>query len=398
MMTITPTTARRLAIHAQRLSGTAGDMLDTIRQIGCLQLDPTSIVARNHLLVLWSRLGNYDLAAFERLMWQERQLFEYWAHAASIVLTEHYPIHALQMQRSYNGSTSWTERMQHWVKQNQALHDHVLHELKTRGPLKLSDIGGKDKVGMEWISGGWTTERSAARMVDYLWLRGTVLVHSRQGQNRLWHLAEQVLPPWTPRQQEAEREVTKRAVQISLRALGTGTMQHIRNHFVRASYPDLADIMKELLHDGVIQRVRVADSETAWKGDWFIHREDLPLLADLEAGKWQPRTTLLSPFDNLICDRKRTELMWDFYFRLEIYTPKQKRQYGYFVMPILHGDRLIGRIDPQFERKGKRLLVHAYHVEPSVKLGREEKRAIQTAIDGMGSWLGAKEVVMPQAT
>lgn len=183
--TITPQTARRLAIAVQRLSGTSGTMLETIRALGCLQLDPTSAVARSHQIVLWSRLGAYDPAEFDRWMWHERHLFEYWAHAASIVLTEDYPIHAVKMRASYTGQSAWIERLNNWVRENQSLYDHVLSELRSNGPLKLSDIGGKDRVGMNWVSGGWTSERTVARMVDYLWARGIILVHSRKGQNRL---------------------------------------------------------------------------------------------------------------------------------------------------------------------------------------------------------------------
>lgn len=206
-----------------------------------------------------------------------------------------------------------------------------------------------------------------------------------------------MLPEWTPRQDLSASEATRRAVQISLRALGTGTATHIRNHFVRGAYHDLAGVLKSLEYEGEIQRLWVADGKRVWPGVWYIHRDDLPLLARLEAGDWHPRTTLLSPFDNLICDRKRTELMWDFYFRLEIYTPKHKRQYGYFVLPVLYGDRLIGRVDPFMDRKNKRLHVHAVHYEPDVTQDRMTKAAVHESIEALAAWQNAQEIVMPQA-
>ena len=232
--TITAQTARRLAVAAQRLNGTPGAMLDVIRQLGCLQLDPTSAVARSHQLVMWSRLGSYDMAEFERLMWDERHLFEYWAHAASIVLTENYPIHASQMRlRHAEGDSPWSQRLRKWLDENHDLRRHILDRLTERGPLTLSEMEAGDKVEMEWYSSGWTSNRTVARMVDHLWLAGQVMVHGRKGQARLWDLSERVLPDWTPRDEWSPLELTRRAVEIGLQALGVATTAHIRNHFVR---------------------------------------------------------------------------------------------------------------------------------------------------------------------
>ena len=394
-ITLTPTTARRLAVAAQRLSGANGTMHETIRALGCLQLDPTNIVSRNHTLVLWSRLGAYDPAEFERLMWSERHLFEYWAHAASIVLTEDYPIHQAQMAASYPENTAWGQRLRGWVQENAALRDHILSELAARGPLPLRDLEGHELVEMAWQSSGWTGGRNVARMMDYLWVKGEVLIYGRKGQNRLWHLAERILPDWTPRETLTGRDITRRALPISLRALGIGTPKHIRSHFVREFYPDLDAVLEELLADDTIQTVEIVQDGKRWVGTWYIHKDTLPLLAQIERGDWQPRTTLLSPFDNLICDRKRTALMWNFDFSLEIYVPKHKRQYGYFVMPILHGEQLIGRIDPQMDRKAKRLIVNAVHWEADAPRSRETDAALHTAIESLASWQGATDVVMP---
>lgn len=395
-ITITPTTARRLAVAAQRLSGTPGEMYDTIRALGCLQLDPTNIVSRNHTLVLWSRLGAYNPAEFERLMWGERRLFEYWAHAASIVLTEDYPIHQAQMVASYPETSAWGQRIRGWVQENAALRDYMLAELGARGPLQLREIQGNDLVKSQWISGGWSTERNIARMMDYLWVKGEVLIYGRSGQNRLWHLADRVLPEWAPREMLTPREVTQRALPISLRALGIGTAKQILIHYVRNFYDDLNGVLKDYLADGTIHTVDIVEDGKAWAGTWYIHKDTLPLLAQIERGDWQPRTTLLSPFDNLICDRKRTALMWNFDFSLEIYVPKHKRKYGYFVMPILHGDRLIGRIDPQMDRKAKRLIVNAVHWEADAPRDRETAAAVHAAIESLASWQGATDVVMPK--
>ncbi len=388
--TLTPTTARRLAISRQHLDAAprpAEQMLDVIRDLGCLQLDPTSAVARSHLLVLWSRLGNYDRAQLDRLLWHHRQLFEYWAHAASIVLTEDYPIHAEMMNRYSNGEPAY---WQAWIQQNMAFRDHILDELVKRGPLSSKDF--EDKSASGWASTGWTGGRNVSRMLDFLWLQGKILVKERRGQTRYWDLAERCLPDWTPRDPLPRREVVRRSAQRAIRALGVARANHIKQHFTRNRYPDLQPVLNELESEGRIQRIRIEDDGNVWPGVWYIHADDLPLLERLEAGGWQPRATLLSPFDNLIADRARTELMFNFEYRIEIYVPKDKRRYGYFVLPILHGDRLIGRIDPIMDRKNGVLNVNAVYAEPGAPVDTETARAVAGAIEKLAQFLGAQTI------
>ena len=194
------------------------------------------------------------------------------------------------------------------------------------------------------------------------------------------------------------------AAQRSLRALGVATARHITQHFIRGRYPGLNDVLKTLvaeqrivpveIKDSKIKDAKTKDSKTeAWKGEWFIHVEDVPLLESLQAGDWHGRTTLLSPFDNLICDRARTEQLFNFYFRVEIYVPAPKRQYGYFVLPILHGDRLIGRIDPTMDRANQRFVINNVYAEPDAPMNRETAVAMRDAIAALGAFLGAQDIV-----
>jgi uncharacterized protein YcaQ len=152
-------------------------------------------------------------------------------------------------------------------------------------------------------------------------------------------------------------------------------------------------VLTELEKEGKILRVEVVkEGGKPLPGPYFIHADDLPLLERLEAGEWEPRTTLLSPFDNLICDRKRTESLFDFYFRIEIYVPPAKREYGYYVLSILNGDRLIGRVDPQMDRKRGILNINAIHAEPGAPDDEETTSAISDAIASLATFLGAKEI------
>ncbi len=396
MRTISLHTARRLFIQRQRLNdlhpaNDAAGILDITRDLGCLQLDPISAVARSHQLVVRSRVGNYDLAALDQLLWQDRSLFEYWAHVASIVLTEDYPIHALLMRTYLRGEpqTAWRERTLHWVKTNAKLQRQILRELQQHGPLPSRVFENPNEGEAGWYSSGWTSGRDVSQMLDYLWTTGKIMVAGRSGIQKLWDLSERCLPDWTPREKLPEKEVVRRAAQRALRALGVATPQQIKIHFTRNRYPHLTERLHELAAAGVIQRLHVGDE----KGEWYIHADDVPLLDRIEKNELAfERTTLLSPFDNLICDRTRTRQLFNFDFTIEIYVPAHKRQYGYYVLPILHGDRLIGRIDPKFDREHNRLHIHAVHAEKDAPLNRKSARVVRDAIEDLATFLGATDV------
>jgi hypothetical protein len=259
---LTPGVARRLAITRQRLAGkppaaTRTGIMSVVRDLGCLQLDPISVVARSPLLVLWSRLGPYDVADLDALLWQERRLFKYWAHAASIVLTEDYPIHQYLMRlrtkrlASPSGS-AFIGRLSAWMKANEVLRRHVLSRLRHRGPLALREF--EDRAVTGWRSGGWTTGRNVERMLSTLWIQGKVMVAGRAGLEKRWDLAEQWLADWTPRERLSDREVVWKAAQRSLRALGVATPRQIGNHFTVGRYPGLVEILDEMERRRVIER------------------------------------------------------------------------------------------------------------------------------------------------
>jgi hypothetical protein len=387
--------ARRLALHAQRLNGAAhsasADALhELMTQLGCLQLDPTSAVAPSHLLVLWSRLGTYDQALVDRLLWEERRWFEYWAHAASIVPTADYPIHSLKMRRSGRGDTPWDQRVRNFMETNAALRRSILVRLRRNGPLPARAF--EDMSQQSWQSSGWTNERNVGRMIDFLWMAGRVFVSRRRGRTRLWDIAERVLPDWTPRERLSQNAVVGRSVVRALRALGVASATEINRHFTRGRYPNLPRVMERLERRGEIQRVDIGLNGGPAR---FIHTEDVETLGALERSEPSTRTSLLSPFDNLICDRERTAWLFGFDFKLEIYTPAPKRRYGFFVMPVLHEGALIGRIDPKFDRVAGALIVNSVHLEPSAPSGRRTAQAVSAAVNDLATFLGAGEVRWP---
>ena len=390
--TLDPALARRLAVSRQRLTGPPAPadpeaIMSVVTDLGSLQIDPISVVARSHLLVLWSRLGGYDPADLEALLWRERRLFEYWTHAAAIVCTHDYPIHSLLMRRHPRH-----QQLQVWLAANQTLRRSILRQLRANGPLPTRAL--EDRAEVAWQSSGWTGGRNVDRMLDLLWTQGRIMVAGRQGQQRVWDLAERVLPGWAPTRRPPEREVVRLAAQRSLRALGVATARDIDRHFTAYRYPGLDGVLAALERAGRVERVRVAADGSEHPGPWYVHADDLPLLERLQAGHWQPRTTLLSPFDNLLINRERTERLFGFHYRMEIYVPKAARRYGYYVLPILHGDRLVGRVDPAMDRRSGRLVVHALHAEPDAP--EAAGPAVAAALQDLASFLGADGIDLRQ--
>jgi uncharacterized protein YcaQ len=327
MRIVSPEEARRIAVRAQALDGSATGILDTVGRIGYLQIDPISTVAPPQQLVLWSRLGPYDLAELERLLWKERKLFEWGAFVWPI---EDFPIVRARMRRK-RGKYTWERRGTEFLKANARFKRYVLRELEQNGPLLARELA--DNAVTPRDSHGWTGGRGVTDMLEILHGRGIVAIVGRRDGQRLWDLGER----WYP---EAEtislREADRLLAAKRFRALG-----------VR----------------------RTANS-------WEAH-------PDVSAEPVQDRATLLSPFDRLVHDRGRTEALFDFHYRLEMYVPQAKREYGYYVLPLLVGDRLVGRAEPRFDRKSRTLeLLGAWG----------DTSRLDEALDSLATWLGAKRI------
>jgi uncharacterized protein YcaQ len=292
---VPPEDARRIAVRAQLLDGSATSVLDTVRRLGFLQLDPISTVAPPQQLVLWSRLGPYDVAELDRLLWDEKKLYEW---NAFIWPEEALPYMQARMRRR-RGKYTWERRADEFLARNAGYKRHVLRELERNGPMLSREL--EDHSVRTFESGGWYGNRNVAVMLDILHGRGRVAIVGRRNGQRLWDLAER----WYPEIERIPlREAEKRWAEQRFRALG----------------------------------VRLTPA------GWEAHPE-------IAEGPVPDRVTFLSPFDRLIHDRDRAEALFDFRYRLEMYVPKAKREYGYYVLPILVGDRLVGRIEPRFDRR-----------------------------------------------
>ena len=273
-----------------------------------------------------------------------------------------------------------------FLEKNAALRRHILTQLRKRGPLKTSDF--QDLSVKNYESTGWNVDRNVDRMLDYLWTKGKVMIAGRSGLQRVWDLAERWFPDWLPEERLSVQRATRRATERSIRALGIASRSEIWQYFTRWRYEDLPVVLAEFERKKIIFPVKIE----GFKDKWYVHTDDLEELDALQHGAWEPRTTLLSPFDPLIADRKRLKKLWDFDFGIEIYVPKEKRKYGYYVLPILHGDRLIGRIDPTMDRKTGTLTINGVWAEADAPTGKLTGRAVAQSISDLAKFLGATKI------
>lgn len=378
MRTLTRIEARRLAILGTMLAGPRpGSLLEVVERLERVQVDPTATTARAERLTLFSRFGAYDVDVLRSMLEVEpRQLFEY--NAFLLPVTD-LALHRPAMLRSPRSEYSRGRYMREWLADNASFREYILDELRTRGPLRSRDLD--DRAVVPWRTGGWNDGKNLGQMLELLWRGGEIAISRREGTQRLWDLAERVLPDVEPLPDEV---VAIETMGRQLRARG-----YVDSGFGTAIdyWLPARDIgLASLVADGVAVPVAIE----SLPGEWLVQAE---LLASLDEA-WEPRTTLIGPFDPLISDRDRAEALFDFRYRLEIYVPPAKRQYGFYVLPILHGDRLIGRIDPVLDRKRRVLTVNAVYAEP--KAPASAWPAVNRAIEELAAWIGADEVKLPR--
>ena len=385
--------ARRLVIDAQllgaeRQSADRRGILATVDRIIWLQLDPTSAVARSHFLVLWSRLGQYDREEVARLIYREQRLFEW---RAFVYPTRHLPFYRLAM-RSKSEKYTYRRYRVAWMRKNLPLRRQVLARLRREGPLATSAFDGREAVS--WHSTGWTNDRNASQMLEFLSAEGRVLVAGRTGQERLWDLTERCVPAKALVSSVPPAKLIRDATIRALRALGVATTKQISEMLPGAVRPQVLRTIEALARSGEFVPVRVATEDGTLKGSWFVLAADAERVTAL-ARRWGGRTTFLSPFDTLIRDRARAEALFGLRYRIEIYVPQAKRQYGYFAMPILHDDALIGVIDPRVDRETDTFRVNAVHLQPGVKRDRDTGQAVARALDDLAQFTGVSRVAVP---
>lgn len=371
--------ARRVALAAQGFGRPRPgrdiqrrDIVRTVRSLGLVQIDSVNVLVRSHYLPLYSRLGPYDQALLDAAAYdgRRRQLFEYWGHEASLVPIEHQPLLRWRMQRARkNGDGVWGG-VARFGKDHADVCRDVLAEIADRGPLGVSDLAtGGRRQGNWW---GWSQGKVA---LEWLFWSGQVTTHSRRRFERIYDLPERVLPASvlaaaTPAVEDAQRELLR----IAIRALGVATDRDLRDYF-RLPAADAKARIAELIEERELLPVEVE----GW-GARALVTPALHLPRRIEA------RAVLSPFDSLVWSRDRMQRLFDFHYRIEIYTPAHKRLHGYYVLPFLLGDRLVARVDLKADREQGRLLVLNTHYEPWVGSGAVAAE-LRIELGQLASWL-----------
>ena len=374
--------ARRIALAAQgfatpRPAGPVSkrQLLKLVERLGVVQIDSVNVVSRTHYLPAFSRLGAYPRTMLEDLAWaKKRPLFEYWAHEASLLPLSAHPLIRWRMQDAHDGVGVW-KGVARFLRERRDFVDKVLQEIAARGPLAASDL----EMGHKG-EGGWWGWSEAKRAVECLFWTGELTTATRRGTfERVYGLPENVLPRAiveapTPSRDDAQRELYR----IAARAMGVATAKDLRDYF-RMPVEGAKARLAELVEDGSLLPVTVK----GWREQAYLDpAAKRPRRVDAQA--------LLSPFDNLIWFRERTERMFAVRYRIEIYTPAAKRTHGYYVLPFLEGDALTARVDLKSDRKAGVLIVQASHAEPWASDATPLRLAQELKL--MAGWLGLEAV------
>lgn len=356
MHRLTKAQARRVAVRAQLLEANRPtDLLAVVQRLTLLQIDPTAAIAPNADLVAWSRLGSSYSPSHLTKALEDRKLFEL---NALIRPMSDLGLHLAEGMAKHRGGHA-----DRWISDNASFRRDILKLLRKSGPVSSREIPDTCKV--PWASTGWTNNRNVTQMLELLMMRGQVAIAGRVGRERLWDLPERVYPADVeiPSVEEAERIKNERRLASLGIARAKGTVMPMEPVFV-----------------GEVGEPAVV---AGTKGEWRVDPAAL-------GGGFKGRTALLTPFDRLIYDRRRTEELFDFAYTLEMYKPAAKRRWGYFALPILHGDRLVGKLDALADRKASALRVNAIHED--VKFTSTITRAVNRELEDLASWLGLEAI------
>ncbi len=366
---------RRVALDAQGYasrsrSARPREVEATIRALSCVQLDSISTVERSHRIALGSRVGAYPRDTVTQLLAQGR-IFEYWAHEACLLPIEDWPLFRAAMR---DGGRKWYGQVE---QTHPHLAEEILAVIREQGPLPSRHFEGSTEGGM-W---NW---KPAKAMLERLWNHGHLAVAGRQGFQRLYDLTERVIPAChlsapEPSEQERLRALALRAV----RARGVLTEPGIREHWrLKGGAARLRPALESLAAGGELERLRVDDGGA-----------DVYAPAGTELDRPVPSAAvLLSPFDNLLWDRPFARRVLGFDHLIEVYKPRPQRRYGYYVLPFLRGERIVGRADLKAERKEGRLVVRAFHREPGVRASGALDDALDRALQRLARVIGLEEV------
>jgi uncharacterized protein YcaQ len=386
-MTLSISAARALHLAAQgllqprRRKALKDDVLDAIRRMGVLQIDTINVVARSPYLVLWSRLGDYPTEWLDELL-AEGKLFEYWAHEACFIPREDY---GLYRHRMLDPSAMGWKYSATWMRERAGEVAALLAHIRTNGPVRSLDferpVGRSDgKAGGK--AEGWWEWKPEKRSLEVLFTSGALMIARRHNFQRIYDLAERVHPEWDDTQMPSMAEVRRSFALRAVKALGVARAAWVPDyHRTRRPHVDLA----QLADEGLLTRVRV----TGWNEPVYIHPDHWQLAQRAASGALAPTlSTILSPFDPVVWDRRRALELFGFDYRLECYTPAARRRYGYFTLPVLRRGALVARIDAKAHRRAGVFEVKAVFFEPGLRASDALLRDVAGALQRCARWHG----------
>jgi uncharacterized protein YcaQ len=391
---------RALALHAQGLTTSNGHELPAtldaihaaVRQVGCVQIDTLQMVQRSHYLALWSRLGRYDPADLERLAYDpaERRLFEGWQRCASLIPLEDYRYQMPRQHKLRHEHGAWYRR---WLAEpgHAELMEQALERVRQEGPIRPSDFeyNGPRR-------NGWWDWKPAKVALEYLYAFGDLMIRERVNFQRVYDLTERVLPAWVDTTPPTAEERDHYWIEQGARALGVCTPMQAADYAYRKRTP-AKSLLQGMLKEGVLIPVQGQWNDGS-QAELVVHRDHLPLLEQAaDSALPARRTTFLSPFDSLFWARERDPQLWGFEKTLECYVPAPKRIWGYYCLPILHHDRLVGRFDPKLERQTGRLRLKALYLEPGVQPDEELVAGVAAAMRDFLAFHNASELVIERS-
>ncbi|WP_172728764.1 winged helix-turn-helix domain-containing protein [Kluyvera cryocrescens] len=377
--------ARHLHLAAQgllnrpRRQAKAHDILRTIQQMSLLQIDTINVVARSPYLVLFSRLGAYPSTWLDEAL-SRGELMEYWAHEACFLPRSDFPLVRHRMLAPHK--MGWKYH-QSWMNEHAqdiaALKSHIAEN----GPVRSADFSHPRKG-----ESGWWAWKPHKRHLEGLFTAGEVMVVARRNFQRVYDLTERVMPHWNDATDALTQPAAERLMlENSARSLGIFRPQWLADYY-RLRQPDLNALLAQWQDE---QQIVAVDVDTL--GEMWVHSSLLPELARAVEGKLNAtHSAVLSPFDPVVWDRKRAEQLFDFSYRLECYTPAPKRQYGYFVLPLLHRGEIVGRMDSKMHRSRGVLEIFALNLQDGVRVSQQLERGLKLAINDFARWQGATRV------
>lgn len=362
-----------------------GDDLDgVLKDLGFVQLDSVNTLARAHDLILWSRRGQYRPRALEQLVARRRTAFEHWTHDAAVIPMHAYPMWRLKFLRDETRMLArWpSDRREGW----RAEIDTVLRHVSDHGPACSLDVGEGEARG----SSGWWDWHPSKTALEFLWRSGRLAVCHRQGFRKFYDLAERVIPAEQRNARRDDAEIIDWAMSTALERLGFGTSGELAAFFEIVSREEAKAWVARALAEG-----RIVEAEIEMADGTSRRSVTTDALLDRAASLMEPssRVRLLSPFDPALRDRARAERLFGFRYRIEIFVPEAKRRYGYYVFPVLQGERLIGRLDAR--RVGRVLEVRAYWPEAGVRMGKARTAGLAAELDRVRHLAGVDEVDFP---